>query len=1444
MAIEVLGPLRVTRDDPGDRGGPAGSRLGGRDRIVLAALVASAGAGVPPGDLAEAVWGVTPPETWRKALQGCISRLRRTLGDAAIETTAQGYRLAVPRAETDAGRFEEQLARAEESMRLGEPHRAAYTTEQALALWRGRPLAEVEDWPPGRTEADRLGELRLSAEELHLEALLAAGDRHDLIALAQRLVDAEPARERRWCALALAHYRGDDQTRALATLRDLRARLIDELGVEPGPAALALQQAILRQDPALVAERSVDEPTGRCPYPGLRPFETSEADSFFGRDADVERCVARLRADGVLAVVGPSGIGKSSVVRAGVAAAWGRLGRRCHILVPGREPLAALAALHPAPGPGDLLVVDQAEELYVACEDVEQRRRFWDAVVAHAEHGPLVVALRADRMGDVQGEPRVARLVERGLFLLGGLDRQGLRSAIAHPAAGEGLIVEPGLVDLLVREVEGEPGALPMLSHVLGEVWQRREGRTLTLAGYHASGGITGAVARSAEAMFGRVPDADRPKLRDLMLRLVAPGIEGDPVPARLPRRLVVADATHDRLVDLLIETRLVTSNDGRVELAHESLVRAWPRLRDWLADDVEGRRIMHHLVTAADDWQALGRPDSELYRGVRLSRALAWRAESGRELTTAERDFLDAGARAADVEQVTAEERVRAQDRMIRRLRVALVAGAALLAIAMLAGRFAVVQRDNAQTAAATAADSETAAVAQRVGAQALATDDVPTALLLATAAARLDPAPAVQGRLQQVLAEYPSLVRLGYVEGAVGGLAASPDGGAVAVVTTAGRLTVLDRSTLEVTATATVGAGGQVFPGAPVAYAPDGRTLAVGAMPNDDLPVRLLDPETLDPLPRQLTGFPAGVSRGDAISYSEDGGRVAVAVDYPGPDPDRAASGVDAAEQRTMVLVWDVARPERPIRRLVVPGVQGVQLSPDGRTFYLGSPFAAYDVATGRRLVTNPDVYSFIFFDVDPSGRRLIMLPYGEGGVDPLVVDAGTGRISARLSGLEGINIFTVAWAPSGERVAGTAQDGSVVVWDAATGEVQRSIENQDAATYGLAFSPDASTLYTAGANGQVAAWDLDGYRSFLRRVRVEESPLLQGGSFVEPAPDARVIAYSQGGFDDDHHEVSFVGVGVGVGGGFGERVGPVVFPDRDWFGAGAWSPDDSRFATGFGAGMVRVVDPTSGDLVASRSTGPGLVTEVAFTDDGDRLVVASKNGDVRLLDATDLKPTHPPVHFTEPVLSVAANPAGSTALAVLGGPAREWFEDYAAREWALIDTETGAVVRRGGLGLDGAEYAAFSPDGVHAVVVGRQSQFVVLDTDTGEAVVGPSGRQRGTMRWVAFDHDGARFVTGSDDRSLRLWDAATGAAIGVVRLPRGTAFGGFRTDGTLVATSPAGPVYLWDPSIAAATDFACRVVGRTLSPGAWRAAFGDQRFADACPGAPPLGEEWPGE
>ncbi len=428
MDIAVLGPLEV---------GGTSTGFFPRDGVVLEALATEPGKVLSPEILAEALWGDTVPKSWPKLVQGCIVRLRKLLGPEAIETLASGYRLHVHADDLDHRRFERLVGTAREHLAQGEPDRTAFFVTEALRLWRGPPLTAVEDWPPAQAEAARLLELRLEAEDLQTEAALRTGHHRRILGAAMARVTEAPLRERRWALLARAQYQGGRQGDALLTLRRAKAMLIQELGLDPGQELLDLEQAILRQDSALVAQVAVPDASAVCPYLGLMPYDVDDADAYFGRETEVEACLTRLDMTGVLAVVGPSGCGKSSLVRAGVTAALRRDGREVVIITPGSRPLDALTFVRSAKV---VLVVDQCEEALGADVDPHSQAAFFAGLVEHSRDGTLVLALRADRLGALSAHPALARIVERGLYLLSAMDDDSLRSAI------EGRLVRRGCV--------------------------------------------------------------------------------------------------------------------------------------------------------------------------------------------------------------------------------------------------------------------------------------------------------------------------------------------------------------------------------------------------------------------------------------------------------------------------------------------------------------------------------------------------------------------------------------------------------------------------------------------------------------------------------------------------------------------------------------------------------------------------------------------------------------------------------------------------------------------------------------------------------------------------------------------------------------------------------------------------------------------------------------
>ncbi|HEU4702498.1 MAG TPA: protein kinase, partial [Conexibacter sp.] len=503
-----------------------------------------------------------------------------------------------------------------------------------------------------------------------------------------------------------------------------------------------------------------------CPYRGLLAFEADDEAFFFGREAVVADLVARVAGGELLTVVGASGSGKSSVLRAGLVAA-ARAARIAGIddavvVTPGAE-----ATLDGRDDPSVLLVVDQFEELFTLGED-EARRAAFVAALLHRE-GPVAIGLRADVYGRLGAYPELAAAVAGNQVLLGAMTQDELVRAVRQPARLAGLKLEAGLVELIVRDVASEPGALPLLSHAMRATWERRDGRTLTVEGYRASGGVAAAIGRTADAILDGLPPEQATVARSVFLRLTELG-EGTADSRRRvsSAELVPEDASPDgveALLERLAEARLVTLDDGSAEVAHEALIREWPRLRGWLEDDRAGLRAHRRLGDAARVWDAGGRERSDLYRGARLAGAVDLVHGGGAELNAVERAFLDAGVEESQRER-------RAERRANRRLRGLLAGATVLLAVAIGAGVLSLNQRNRAESQALRSD-------AERVGALAQTAPGLEQSMLYGAAAVALEDSVQTRGELLSALQRQPAAVRvLRPTSAIVSALALSPDG------------------------------------------------------------------------------------------------------------------------------------------------------------------------------------------------------------------------------------------------------------------------------------------------------------------------------------------------------------------------------------------------------------------------------------------------------------------------------------------------------------------------------------------------------------------------------------------------------------------------------------------------------------------------------------------
>jgi DNA-binding SARP family transcriptional activator/WD40 repeat protein len=1402
VGITVLGPLTV--DGSG--------RLGPRDRVVLQALASRQGQPVSTDELCDAVWNDHPPASAAKNLQSCVVRLRKALGPEAIVTSAHGYALMVPADGVDARKFEEQVERARELLAIGAADRVAFLLEQALALWHGPAFSDLPDWPPAQREAGRLDLLRQEAEEMYVDALMRSGRPRETLARGHAMVRAAPLRERRWELLALAQYQVGAQGEALRTIRQLRAVLAHELSIDPSPVMVALEQSILRQDVALLVPRArVGEV--RCPWQGLRAYDLDDADRFFGRGRDIDTCLALLETTSFVALVGPSGSGKSSILRAGVLAILRSRGYKIVLITPGRRPLQSLTALPADAGPDTVLAVDQAEEVFALCEDPEERRSFLELLAHEAVRRPVLVTVRGDRLTQVTEHAGFSRLVERGLHLVGTLDEDGLRDAIDGPARQAGVLVEPGLVGLLIGEVRADPGALPLLSHALVGTWERREGSTLTVDGYHASGGIRGAVAQSAEHLYARVGPEQRRLLRDLVLRLVSPGADGEAVRTRVPRRLIASDSDHEQLIELLVEARLVTSDEGVLEITHEALARAWPRLRGWLDDDIEGQRTRHHLSGAADAWDTLGRPDSELYRGVRLFRALEWKAATDSTLTETEREFLDAARVANTAEEQSAADRARAQARLIRRLRLVLGGAVAMLVLALTAGGVAIDQSQRAGDNAARAVASAVAAEARRAGAQALTTDDIDESMLLAVAAVRLDDSPATRDNLQSALARRPELIASTQMSGAlVTWLDVSPDGRRVATFDESNNVRLYEITTGELLGEYQAGTERRrSVVSMKVIFSPDGSRLAVTQAAPTRQPVVLLDAATLEPVAAQPQGLDQWRWQPNSMAFSQRGQHLAVTL--------QRVEGVGRAMRETSgwAVVWNLNQPDRPLRIRLEDGTGGVALSPDGATLYTTAPFTIHDLDT-RRSRPVDEAEPVVQIALSPDGR-LLAGSVEEAGL--VLLDARTGKLRRRLEG-SGFAPYYVVFSADGSRVSSISFENSeAMVWDVATGDLLVRLPLSESGEK-VDLSADGSTAYTAGSGVSLRHWDIDGERWFLSQIADGKQGVRGAFGLAQPSPGGEFVAVPSS------DRVAFFDVASGTSDVGGFRAGRHTTP------LGSWHPDAVHYALATD-GTVQIWDARDADLVQEGRPMGRLVDGLDYSPDGSRLVIGELSGQLTMLDSATLTPVGRSVRLDEGVCCVAAGPDNHTVIALTGLMDPSGFLRNVITGWALVDLESGTVRDVGELGIDGRS-VDFSPDGQHATVAGRGGEVLVLDLEKGEPVRPPVVVSTTTLHQVTYSPDGRHILTSGAAPSVALLDGETGLLVARIMTPRayiGGAVFGRNPESVLIAAEGNGPVFEWNTDVTHAVDFACRVAGRGFTEAEWSAQFGSRPYQETCPG-----------
>ncbi len=1112
---------------------------------------------------------------------------------------------------------------------------------------------------------------------------------------------------------------------------DALERVLAACGVEDGArepwrrAALALRRPGRRPD---------------CPYPGLAAFQPEDARRFHGRAALARTVLAAVDAGGgPVVLVGASGSGKSSLLRAGVVAALReREDTDAVVVTPGGAPLTTITGVLDAVDPARraVLAVDQCEELFAP--DVPAAER---AAVLHALAAApvaVVLGLRADFYAHALAHPVLADALARRQVVVGPLGPAELREVITAPAAAAGTPVEDALVDLLVDDAQrhGSAGALPLLAHALRATWL---GGAMTVAAYRATGGVEGAVAASAEEAVHALGPERLDEVRRLFLRLVT--VAPDAVDTRHAAARDELPVTDD-VIDAFLARRLITVDAGGVQITHEALIGAWPRLRAWLDADREGALVRRRTAEAARAWRVAGEDPDLLLRGARLLAARDAAADGDR--TDLEAAFLAAGRMREDEQRAERRRRTRRLRRLV----------AALAVLVLLTGGLATV----GAVQAGQIAEARDVAVSRQVAvrADALRGDDPALAAQLALAAYRIAPTTEARSSLLNATAaplpaRMPGFAELVGSVAVAGEVLASASDDRVQVWTIAAGVPRPAGPPL-------VAAG----PVTAVALAPDGAALAVGTA--DGATVHdLADPGRPGPAtPAPASGAVAGLAFGPAglVVAGADGVTVAGAPLPGAPAPAGAvaasATGAVAAADGAggvvlwpapgagpvplagpagrvpalaftsdgaqllggstdrLVHRWPVAAPDRPLPPLAGPTnwINAVAVSPDGATVAVGSSDGSarlFDAATGAETAAFPHP------------APVVVTAFTDGATLVTAGADGTGRRWAVhgpvLTGF-GDAVFALAFDRVGERIAigPGSKDGTARLWtaDAAPRPLGPGVANPDGEptfSGSAALTPDGRTLAVGRSDGSVRLWDATDAAAPLPLGE----PLAATGQLVEQlttSPDGRRLAAS--GDDATVRLWDITDPAAPVAQAPLTGAGSFVF-------ASSFSPDGSLLAAASADARTYlwdVRDPAAPRLLTALEGPDSFAYSAAFTPDGRTLAVGSADRTVRLWD-----------------VSVPERPVGLGP--PLTGPANYVYS------------------------------VAFSPDGRALAAASTDGTVWTWDTADVRAprvsavLTGPTD----AVFSVAWSPDGRRLAAGSADRTVRLWTTGPDAAASAV-------------------------------------------------------------------------------